>query len=44
MGPDAVIIGMTKIPVIENPQYFRNSGSMLKSDTCELLPPSINQQ
>uniref|UniRef100_A0A3P9I2R8 receptor protein-tyrosine kinase n=1 Tax=Oryzias latipes TaxID=8090 RepID=A0A3P9I2R8_ORYLA len=36
MGPDAVIIGMTKIPVIENPQYFRNSGSMLKSDTCEL--------
>ncbi|MEQ2171600.1 hypothetical protein GOODEAATRI_012472 [Goodea atripinnis] len=38
MGPDAVIIGMTKIPVIENPQYFRNSGSMLKADTCELLP------
>ncbi|XP_077944176.1 neurotrophic tyrosine kinase, receptor, type 2b [Gasterosteus aculeatus] len=33
MGPDAVIIGMTKIPVIENPQYFRNSGGMLKSDT-----------
>ncbi|XP_028829402.1 neurotrophic tyrosine kinase, receptor, type 2b isoform X2 [Denticeps clupeoides] len=33
MGPDAVIIGMTKIPVIENPQYFRNSGSVLKSDT-----------
>ncbi|XP_072310822.1 neurotrophic tyrosine kinase, receptor, type 2b [Eucyclogobius newberryi] len=33
MGPDAVIIGMTKIPVIENPQYFRNSGSILKSDT-----------
>lgn len=38
MGPDAVIIGMTKIPVIENPQYFRNSGGMLKSDTCELPP------
>lgn len=37
MGPDAVIIGMTKIPVIENPQYFRNSGSILKSDTCEFL-------
>lgn len=36
MGPDAVIIGMTKIPVIENPQYFRNPGSMLKSDTREL--------
>ncbi|KAJ8005971.1 hypothetical protein DPEC_G00123420 [Dallia pectoralis] len=32
MGPDAVIIGMTKIPVIENPQYFR-SNNMLKSDT-----------
>ncbi|XP_041914757.1 neurotrophic tyrosine kinase, receptor, type 2b isoform X1 [Alosa sapidissima] len=33
MGPDAVIIGMTKIPVIENPQYFRNTGSILKMDT-----------
>uniref|UniRef100_A0A8C7W5P6 Tyrosine-protein kinase receptor n=1 Tax=Oncorhynchus mykiss TaxID=8022 RepID=A0A8C7W5P6_ONCMY len=33
MSHDAVIIGMTKIPVIENPQYFRQSGSMLKSDT-----------
>ncbi|KAJ7986984.1 hypothetical protein DPEC_G00334040 [Dallia pectoralis] len=33
MGHDAVIIGMTKIPVIENLQYFRQSGSMLKSDT-----------
>nr|XP_006008697.2 PREDICTED: BDNF/NT-3 growth factors receptor [Latimeria chalumnae] len=32
-GPDAVIIGMTKIPVIENPQYFRSTNSMLKSDT-----------
>uniref|UniRef100_A0A8C5EJF2 Tyrosine-protein kinase receptor n=1 Tax=Gouania willdenowi TaxID=441366 RepID=A0A8C5EJF2_GOUWI len=29
MGPDAVIIGMTKIPVIENPQYFRNSGIVI---------------
>ncbi|XP_077571097.1 BDNF/NT-3 growth factors receptor-like isoform X2 [Stigmatopora nigra] len=33
IGPDAVIIGMTKIPVIENPQYFRSSNSMLKTDT-----------
>ncbi|MGH0150553.1 UNVERIFIED_CONTAM: hypothetical protein FKN15_048247 [Acipenser sinensis] len=33
MGSDAVIIGMTKIPVIENPQYFRSTNSMLKSDT-----------
>lgn len=35
MNADAVIIGMTKIPVIENPQYFRSTGSLLKSDTCE---------
>nr|XP_015219061.1 PREDICTED: BDNF/NT-3 growth factors receptor isoform X3 [Lepisosteus oculatus] len=33
IGPDAVIIGMTKIPVIENPQYFRSTSSLLKSDT-----------
>ncbi|KAM6944160.1 BDNF/NT-3 growth factors receptor [Lycodopsis pacificus] len=32
MGPDAVMIGMTKIPVIENPQYFRSTNS-LKTDT-----------
>ncbi|XP_036385586.1 BDNF/NT-3 growth factors receptor-like [Megalops cyprinoides] len=31
MGTDAVIIGMTKIPVIENPQYFRSSGTLLKT-------------
>lgn len=35
MGPDAVIIGMTKIPVIENPQYFRSTNSLLKTDTCK---------
>uniref|UniRef100_A0A3P8VUY5 Tyrosine-protein kinase receptor n=1 Tax=Cynoglossus semilaevis TaxID=244447 RepID=A0A3P8VUY5_CYNSE len=33
MGPDAVIIGMTNIPVIENPQYFRSTNSLLKTDT-----------
>ncbi|XP_030622366.1 BDNF/NT-3 growth factors receptor [Chanos chanos] len=33
MGTDAVVIGMTKIPVIENPQYFRSTSSLLKSDT-----------
>ncbi|XP_032941235.1 BDNF/NT-3 growth factors receptor isoform X2 [Catharus ustulatus] len=33
-GPDAVIIGMTKIPVIENPQYFGITNSQLKPDTC----------
>ncbi|KAG8455298.1 hypothetical protein GDO86_001480 [Hymenochirus boettgeri] len=32
-GPDAVIIGMTKIPVIENPQYFGITNSSLKPDT-----------
>nr|AAD00002.1 neurotrophin receptor B xTrkB-alpha [Xenopus laevis] len=32
-GPDTVIIGMTKIPVIENPQYFGITNSHLKSDT-----------
>ncbi|NXD43794.1 NTRK2 protein, partial [Copsychus sechellarum] len=32
--PDAVIIGMTKIPVIENPQYFGITNSQLKPDTC----------
>ncbi|XP_017551927.1 neurotrophic tyrosine kinase, receptor, type 2a isoform X1 [Pygocentrus nattereri] len=33
MNSDTVIIGMTKIPVIENPQYFRSTSSLLKSDT-----------
>uniref|UniRef100_A0A8D0G8M3 Tyrosine-protein kinase receptor n=1 Tax=Sphenodon punctatus TaxID=8508 RepID=A0A8D0G8M3_SPHPU len=32
-GPDAVIIGMTKIPVIENPQYFGIMNNQLKPDT-----------
>uniref|UniRef100_A0A8D0FXH6 Tyrosine-protein kinase receptor n=1 Tax=Strix occidentalis caurina TaxID=311401 RepID=A0A8D0FXH6_STROC len=31
-GPDAVIIGMTKIPIIENPQYFGIAKSQLKPD------------
>ncbi|TSL97346.1 BDNF/NT-3 growth factors receptor [Bagarius yarrelli] len=42
MNPDAVIIGMTKIPVIENPQYFRSTNSLLKSDTLSYwrsMPP-----
>ncbi|KAJ8402036.1 hypothetical protein AAFF_G00372710 [Aldrovandia affinis] len=33
MGADAVMIGMTKIPVIENPQYFRSTGALLKTNT-----------
>lgn len=41
MNADAVIIGMTKIPVIENPQYFRSTSSLLKSDTCEYLCLSV---
>ncbi|XP_040434668.1 BDNF/NT-3 growth factors receptor-like isoform X2 [Falco naumanni] len=31
-GPDAIIIGMTKIPIIENPQYFGIAKSQLKLD------------
>ncbi|KPP75655.1 hypothetical protein Z043_105077, partial [Scleropages formosus] len=30
MGSDLVMIGMTKIPVIENPQYFRSSSHLLQ--------------
>nr|XP_023995471.1 NT-3 growth factor receptor-like [Salvelinus alpinus] len=29
-GPDAVVIGMTRIPVIENPQYFRHEDTTVK--------------
>lgn len=52
-GPDAVIIGMTKIPVIENPQYFGITNSQLKPDTCKysclyllayVLQSGINQR
>ncbi|XP_073083101.1 NT-3 growth factor receptor isoform X4 [Manis javanica] len=32
-GPDTVVIGMTRIPVIENPQYFRQGHSCHKPDT-----------
>lgn len=42
-GPDTVVIGMTRIPVIENPQYFRQGHNCHKPDTCEcpsrLEPP-----
>ncbi|MFT7813935.1 NT-3 growth factor receptor-like isoform X1 [Arapaima gigas] len=34
-GPDAVVIGMTRIPVIENPQYFRHGHNCNKPATCE---------
>ncbi|XP_055978517.1 BDNF/NT-3 growth factors receptor isoform X2 [Sorex fumeus] len=40
-GPDAVIIGMTKIPVIENPQYFGITNSQLKPDTWPRGYPKI---
>ncbi|KAL0155763.1 hypothetical protein M9458_050026, partial [Cirrhinus mrigala] len=33
-GPDAVVIGMTRIPVIENPQYFRHGHNCNKPTTC----------
>ncbi|XP_030620802.1 NT-3 growth factor receptor isoform X2 [Chanos chanos] len=32
-GPDAVVIGMSRIPVIENPQYFRHGHNCNKSAT-----------
>ncbi|KAK7176816.1 hypothetical protein R3I93_000917 [Phoxinus phoxinus] len=32
-GPDAVVIGMSRIPVIENPQYFRHGHSCNKPTT-----------
>ncbi|XP_056603963.1 NT-3 growth factor receptor isoform X2 [Triplophysa dalaica] len=32
-GPDAVIIGMSRIPVIENPQYFRHGHNCNKPTT-----------
>lgn len=34
-GPDTVVIGMTRIPVIENPQYFRQGHNCHNPDTCE---------
>lgn len=36
-GPHAVIIGMTRIPVIENPQYFRHGHNCKKSTTCKFM-------
>uniref|UniRef100_A0A8C7ZZU2 Tyrosine-protein kinase receptor n=1 Tax=Oryzias sinensis TaxID=183150 RepID=A0A8C7ZZU2_9TELE len=32
-GPDAVVIGMTRIPVVENPQYFRHGHNCNKPTT-----------
>ncbi|XP_042352322.1 NT-3 growth factor receptor [Plectropomus leopardus] len=32
-GPDAVVIGMTRIPIIENPQYFRHGHNCNKPTT-----------
>lgn len=32
-GPDAVVIGMTRIPVVENPQYFRHGHNCNKPAT-----------
>lgn len=34
-GSDAVVIGMTRIPVIENPQYFRHGHNCNKPTTCK---------
>lgn len=35
VGPEAVVIGMTRIPVIENPQYFRHGHKCNKPATCK---------
>lgn len=32
-SPDAVVIGMTRIPVVENPQYFRHGHNCNKPAT-----------
>ncbi|XP_048087203.1 NT-3 growth factor receptor isoform X2 [Alosa alosa] len=32
-GPDAVVIGMSRIPVVENPQYFRHGHNCNKPTT-----------
>lgn len=42
-GPDTVVIGMTRIPVIENPQYFRQGHNCHKPDTCECPAPNRAQ-
>uniref|UniRef100_G3PPI8 Tyrosine-protein kinase receptor n=1 Tax=Gasterosteus aculeatus aculeatus TaxID=481459 RepID=G3PPI8_GASAC len=34
-GPDAVVIGMTRIPVVENPQYFRHGHNCNKPTTLQ---------
>ncbi|CAB1419869.1 unnamed protein product [Pleuronectes platessa] len=34
-GPDAVVIGMTRIPVVENPQYFRHGHNCNKPSTFQ---------
>uniref|UniRef100_A0AAQ6IQ32 receptor protein-tyrosine kinase n=1 Tax=Anabas testudineus TaxID=64144 RepID=A0AAQ6IQ32_ANATE len=36
-GPDAVVIGMTRIPVVENPQYFRHGHNCNKPATRKCL-------
>lgn len=36
-GPDAVVIGMTRIPVVENPQYFRHGHNCNKPATRKSL-------
>eukprot|EP00064_Thunnus_orientalis_P000617 superscaffoldBa00000033_g618 len=35
-GPDAVVIGMTRIPVVENPQYFRHGHNCNKPTTRDM--------
>ncbi|XP_077423361.1 NT-3 growth factor receptor [Vanacampus margaritifer] len=39
-GLDAVTIGLNRIPIIENPQYFRHGHNYKKATTCTYKPSS----
>ncbi|KAK3561573.1 hypothetical protein QTP86_010656 [Hemibagrus guttatus] len=43
-GPDAVVIGMSRIPVLENPQYFRHGHNCNKPTTPSLLNGKQDKQ
>lgn len=37
LSSDAVAIGMSRIPVIENPQYFKHGHNCSKPTTCKYM-------
>uniref|UniRef100_A0A8C7WV14 Neurotrophic receptor tyrosine kinase 3 n=1 Tax=Oryzias sinensis TaxID=183150 RepID=A0A8C7WV14_9TELE len=49
LSSDAVAIGMSRIPVIENPQYFKHGHNCSKPTTCkyvqslDLITPDLNR-